>query len=487
MLISVYHTKYLKNYFKNLNELVNISKQKRGKEFENFMKIVFELSGYNVKKTDDITEYGEQIDLHVYKEKLNILVECKWYKESIGLNMVESFAFRIQKRDPTTIGLFIAVKGVSPSAKKFSIHLSDRLLLFLDRNELLKIIEGNLDLEQLIHKKIRYLQRGDIFTFGESDENQKLLFPPTYPSSSNELVFKKSYLENSDIRIMVGSTISFVRDIFQPFDKKNYKAYSFYPKDNEKYYNMHQNVGNVLSIFNAYYKIFGFSKNLSFGINQEGINWSGFGINNFFKNLFDQNNRYLDKNDLYKKELIQVVDFWYDRGILNFRMESDNTDGMDELFDFNRAKFTFFLINQQDYLDRIENFSSNFNLAFKETEIEIEIEEIEFEGHKKITLIEPTLHGDEKEDEINKNSFYIGGIAENPFFKSPTPKQKLNQPDPLFSSKNFLESLKFIYCYAFDAFKEDDFDELFVEKVEFIKFYLIDSYPLCLINFVINW
>lgn len=473
--------------FEKLEKLENMEEQQRGRKFETFMTQVFKFSGYEAIKLQKPTKFGEQIDLHVFGNR-NLLIECKWLKQPAELKDIESFAHRLHKRDPSTIGMFIAVNDVSRKAKELVIHIKDRILLFLLIQELKKIISGCLDLELLIEKKIQYRQRGLLYIHGETDPLDYLEYPPSYNSSFNELKFdKKIYILNEDARFHVSQPVCFSRYIPSIEENKTeILGISFHPLEKKPMKKIEIQTGLLFEILQSYYEVFGFSKEFAFAIGQNCSIWSGFGINNFINSVLLQKTRYneLQLNcHLHHRELAQAVDFWENEYYLTFGFDSDYMIA-NEPFNYSYFNLTLFKLHEQTNDPKIDIFAKKANLYYQTDQCAINIENLELK-ERPIELLIPTMH---MKNDINNEDYFIGGLALNPFFDEPN-RNNLSTSilDPLFKPIEYLKALRYVYVHSRLAFGKEDFNNLHTVSVSFIRFQTNTMFNPVLVSFEVNW
>lgn len=135
--------------------------QKRGYQLEKLLKDLFNLFDLDSKASFKIV--GEQIDGMFTFENNDFLLEAKWHKDPIDISSLDSFSGKLSRRLENTLGLFISVNGFSPDA--IQAHSTGRrLMILMDGSDLMAVLEGRIDLIQLLARKRRYAaQTGNIY------------------------------------------------------------------------------------------------------------------------------------------------------------------------------------------------------------------------------------------------------------------------------------------------------------------------------------
>ncbi|MCK0133072.1 restriction endonuclease [Arenibacter sp. S6351L] len=135
--------------------------QKRGFQLEKLLKDLFNLFDLDSKASFRIT--GEQIDGMFTFENNDFLLEAKWYKDPVDISSLDAFSGKLSRRLENTLGLFISINGFSPDA--IQAHSTGRrLMILMDGSDLMAVLEGRIDLIQLLVRKRRYAaQTGNIY------------------------------------------------------------------------------------------------------------------------------------------------------------------------------------------------------------------------------------------------------------------------------------------------------------------------------------
>lgn len=425
------HKDYLLKKYEFLKEM---KPNERGRNLETLVTEIFQYGGFDAFSTQSLTRFGDQIDIHVFSNR-NIIVECKWEKSSVSLKQIKSFHSTLREREPITIGLFIGMNGFSKNALDFIKHNPDRLIIVLAKEELLDVIKCTVDIEILIERKIGYMQRGIIFIHKKTDPLVIHSWPLTFPSSTDEITIKKEpWISIEDERSRVALPICFTRRKLSPSLKSGqFYTISFFPEKETVY----SNFLPLLDALTYYNKFFGFSNETIFGISQSGINWYGFGVNNFLLALYMRKERYnpfLKKQiDFHHCEAAFLFDFWGPRHFMALAFDPDVTIDRRE-FVFRRMKMVIYS-DQFPYEDeRITLFAKRANLYYEFGIQEIKSKFLDIKQQKTQLIYPFNYH-------INPEMNLIeGGLVENPFYRKQRTKiDSSNYDDPIIVLEQFKE------------------------------------------------
>ena len=125
------------------------------------LKELFQLFDLDPKASFRIV--GEQIDGAFSFEGTDYLLEAKWQQEPIGAAELDGMAGKLSRKLDNTLGLFLSINGYSEDAVK--AHSSGRrLVLLMDGSDLMAVLEGRIDLVQLLLRKRRHAsETGNIY------------------------------------------------------------------------------------------------------------------------------------------------------------------------------------------------------------------------------------------------------------------------------------------------------------------------------------
>ena len=84
-------------------------------------------------------------------------------KELISTEDLDAFAGKLSRKLENTLGLFLSINGFSEDAVK--AHATGRrLMILMDGSDLMAILEGRIDLMELLYRKKRFAaQTGNIY------------------------------------------------------------------------------------------------------------------------------------------------------------------------------------------------------------------------------------------------------------------------------------------------------------------------------------
>lgn len=139
----------------------NSNPQQRGFTLEQVIKELFTLFDLDPKASFRLV--GEQIDGAFTFDNIDYLFEAKWQQEPVGLQDLDAFNGKLSRKLENTLGLFLSINGFSDDAVK--AHCTGRrLMILMDGSDLMAVIEGRIDLIQLLLRKRRHAsQTGNIY------------------------------------------------------------------------------------------------------------------------------------------------------------------------------------------------------------------------------------------------------------------------------------------------------------------------------------
>jgi hypothetical protein len=133
----------------------------RGYVLEKVIRELFALFDLDPKASFKIV--GEQIDGAFTFENIDYLFEGKWQQEPVGIGELDAFNGKVSRKLENTLGLFLSINGFSDDAVK-THSTGRRLMVLMDGSDLMAVIEGRIDLLQLLLRKRRHAsQTGNIY------------------------------------------------------------------------------------------------------------------------------------------------------------------------------------------------------------------------------------------------------------------------------------------------------------------------------------
>ncbi len=136
-------------------------KQARGYKLEKIIKELFSLFDLDPKASFRIQ--GEQIDGGFTLENNDYLFEAKWQQKPCDIQDLDAFSGKLTRKLDNTLGLFCSIDGFSEDA--VTAHSTGRrLMILMDGADLMAVLEGRIDLIQLLLRKRKHAsQTGNIY------------------------------------------------------------------------------------------------------------------------------------------------------------------------------------------------------------------------------------------------------------------------------------------------------------------------------------
>lgn len=135
--------------------------QARGFKLERIIKDLFSLFDLDPKASFRIQ--GEQIDGAFTFEGNDYLFEGKWQQEPCNIQDLDAFSGKLTRKLDNTLGLFCSINGYSSDAV-IAHSTGRRLMILMDGSDLMAVLEGRIDLLQLLLRKRRHAaQTGNIY------------------------------------------------------------------------------------------------------------------------------------------------------------------------------------------------------------------------------------------------------------------------------------------------------------------------------------
>ena len=135
--------------------------QRRGYFLERMLRELFELFDLDPRASFKIV--GEQIDGAFTFETTEYLFEGKWEAKPISAADLDVLAAKLSRKLDNTLGLFLSISGFTEDG--VSTHSAGRrVMILMDGADLMAVLEGRIDLVQLLHRKRREAsQTGNIY------------------------------------------------------------------------------------------------------------------------------------------------------------------------------------------------------------------------------------------------------------------------------------------------------------------------------------
>lgn len=144
-----------------LGLISGVEPQRRGYALERIVRKLFEIFDLDPKASFRVR--GEQIDGAFTFENTDFLLEAKWQQELVGAADLDSLAGKLSRKLDNTLGLYLSINGFSVDGVQ--AHSSGRrLMILMDGSDLMAVLEGRIDLIQLLLRKRREAsQTGNIY------------------------------------------------------------------------------------------------------------------------------------------------------------------------------------------------------------------------------------------------------------------------------------------------------------------------------------
>ncbi len=135
--------------------------QRRGYQLEKLLRDLFDVFDLDPKASFRLI--GEQIDGAFTFEAIDYLLEAKWQDELVSIQDLDAFSGKLTRKLENTLGLFLSINGFSEDAVK-AHSTGRRLMILMDGSDLMAVLEGRIDLVQLLLRKRRTAaQTGKIY------------------------------------------------------------------------------------------------------------------------------------------------------------------------------------------------------------------------------------------------------------------------------------------------------------------------------------
>jgi hypothetical protein len=144
-----------------LTFLSEANHQRRGFRLEKMLRELFDLFDLDPRASFRIV--GEQIDGAFTFETTDYLFEGKWEADPIAAADLDVLAGKLSRKLDNTLGLFLSINGFTEDG--VTTHSAGRrVMILMDGADLMAVLEGRIDLVQLLHRKRREAsQTGNIY------------------------------------------------------------------------------------------------------------------------------------------------------------------------------------------------------------------------------------------------------------------------------------------------------------------------------------
>lgn len=136
---------------RQLYALRDLPPQKRGYEFEGFLKDLFDSSRLQARTPFSLV--GEQIDGSFQLGNETHLVEAKWVKEPIGVAELHTFHGKVDQKATWARGLFISYCGFTQEG--LQAFGRGRKVICMSGKDIFKALEQRIPIAEVIERKVR--------------------------------------------------------------------------------------------------------------------------------------------------------------------------------------------------------------------------------------------------------------------------------------------------------------------------------------------
>ncbi len=134
-------------------EITDLEPVKRGFAFEDVLKCLFHLHGLAPRGAFRLT--GEQIDGSFDLDMETYLVEARWRNEQAAISDLLTFSGKVQRKAQWSRGVFVSYAGFSEDGLHAFAQGQQTNIVGLDGLDLYHILSGQLDLSDVLRRKIR--------------------------------------------------------------------------------------------------------------------------------------------------------------------------------------------------------------------------------------------------------------------------------------------------------------------------------------------
>lgn len=135
--------------------------QERGRKFEPFLFDLFNL--FDLYPRGSFFIVGEQIDGAFEMDGQHFLLEAKWEQNPIGARELRYFKGQVESKLDNTLGLFISISNFTDEGVT-AFQRSRPNVILMDGEDLSAVLEGFIDLKELLRRKQRYAsQTGEVY------------------------------------------------------------------------------------------------------------------------------------------------------------------------------------------------------------------------------------------------------------------------------------------------------------------------------------
>lgn len=124
---------------------------------EELVNMLFQLYDIALLESFRRNNGGEQIDGAFKLDGWHYIVEMKWTNQLTDMKQLDSLYGKISRSGKQTMGLFISINGWSSNVIPLMKQHPDKAIFLLDGYDLRVVLSGEIDLIELLQKKIAKL------------------------------------------------------------------------------------------------------------------------------------------------------------------------------------------------------------------------------------------------------------------------------------------------------------------------------------------
>lgn len=148
-----------------LTQMTTQPAQERGYSLERLLNSLFQV--LDITARSSFRTEGEQIDGAFSLGGHDFLVEAKWTTNRIGLADLDAFSGKIGRKLDNTLGLLISMNGFQETAVR-SYSQRRSTIILMDGADLYTVLDGRVDLTELLERKRRHASQTGIIFFAAS-------------------------------------------------------------------------------------------------------------------------------------------------------------------------------------------------------------------------------------------------------------------------------------------------------------------------------
>lgn len=138
---------------RRLKQLMELTPQARGYEFEKFLNELFEAFG--LVPNEPFRIRGEQVDGSFELDGETYLVEATWRNEQVGAEELNAFSGKVSGKARWSRGCHISYAGYTQEGLDAFARGKQTNLICMDGLDLVEVLDREIDLSELIKKKVR--------------------------------------------------------------------------------------------------------------------------------------------------------------------------------------------------------------------------------------------------------------------------------------------------------------------------------------------